>query len=220
MSRKKPIIQKITSIVKKELSKESTGHDWWHIERVWKMAKRIAKEEKVKVDMFVVEAAALLHDIADWKFYKGDDTVGPTKASSILSSCGVPKPRIDHIVKIIKDISFKGINVSSQMKTTEGKIVQDADRLDALGAIGIARTFAYGGKIGNPIHDPTLKPHYHETFEEYKSKRSSSINHFYEKLLLLKNLMNTKTAKKIAERRQNFMETFLRKFYLEWEEEL
>ena len=213
--KKKLIIKKTAEFVKKHLEKEPTGHDWWHTKRVWRLALKIAKKEK-GVDLFVVQLAALLHDIADHKFHKGDDTLGPQLAEKWLKKLKVKKEVISHVCEIIKEISFKGAKVKSKMKTKEGMIVQDADRLDAIGAIGIARCFATGAKLNQEIYNPKIKPKLHTSFEEYKKARSTSINHFYEKLLLLKDLMNTKTAKKIAEKRHKFMKQFLDRFFKEW----
>jgi len=212
---KKEIIKKTESFVKKHLKGDVTGHDWWHIDRVRKMALRIAKKEK-NVDLFVVQLAALLHDIADWKFHGGDETIGIKLAEEWLKRLKVEKNVIERVCEIIREISFKGAEVKSKMKTKEGMIVQDADRLDAIGAIGIARCFATGAKLNREIYNPEIKPRLHKTFEEYKKAKSTSINHFYEKLLLLKDLMNTKTAKKIAEKRHKFMEQFLDRFFKEW----
>lgn len=213
---KESVIKKTVEYVKANLKRESTGHDFWHAYRVWKMALKIAKEEK-NVDLFVVQLAALLHDIADWKFHKGDESIGPKLAREWLEKLDVDKKTIFRISEIIKEISFKGAAVKSRVRLKEGMIVQDADRLDALGAIGIARCFATGVKIDREIYNPKIKPKIHKTFKEYKTARSTSINHFYEKLLLLRDLMNTKTAKKIAEGRHKFMEKFLDKFFEEWE---
>ena len=212
---KKEIIKKTESFVKKHLKGDVTGHDWWHIDRVRKMALRIAKKEK-NVDLFVVQLAALLHDIADWKFHGGDETIGIKLAEEWLKRLKVEKNVIERVCEIIREISFKGAEVKSKMKTKEGMIVQDADRLDAIGAVGIARCFATGAKLNREIYNPEIKPRLHKTFEEYKKAKSTSINHFYEKLLLLKDLMNTKTAKKIAEKRHKFMEQFLDRFFKEW----
>ena len=212
---KKEIIKKTESFVKKHLKGDVTGHDWWHIDRVRKMALRIAKKEK-NVDLFVVQLAALLHDIADWKFHGGNETIGIKLAEEWLKRLKVEKNVIERVCEIIREISFKGAEVKSKMKTKEGMIVQDADRLDAIGAIGIARCFATGAKLNREIYNPEIKPRLHKTFEEYKKAKSTSINHFYEKLLLLKDLMNTKTAKKIAEKRHKFMEEFLDRFFKEW----
>jgi len=212
----KEIILKTIEFVKNKLSKEGTGHDWWHAERVWKMAKRIAKSEK-DVDIFIVELGALLHDIADWKFNDGDEKAGSKVAREWLGKLKVDEKIISNVCHVIDNVSFKGAGVKSEMESKEGMIVQDADRLDALGAIGIARTIAYGGNKNREIYNPEIKVVMHNTFEEYKTKQSStSINHFYEKLLLLKNLMNTKIGRKIAEKRHKFMEKYLEEFYKEW----
>ena len=211
------IIKRTENHVRKELAGEGSGHDWWHVYRVWKMAQYIGKREKA--DMFVVELSALLHDIADYKLHGGDENIGPKTAEKWLKSLKVEQSIIDHIKEIILDASFKGAKVKTQMGTIEGEIVQDADRLDAIGAVGIARTFAFGGYLQREIYNPNIKPQVHKTFKEYKNGKSHTINHFYEKLLLLKNLMNTKTAKKIAEKRHKYMEDFLKKFYKEWEGE-
>ncbi len=212
---KKEIINKTANHIKELLTGEGSGHDWWHIMRVWINAKHICKFEKV--DTFVIELAAILHDIADWKFNNGDENIGATKAREWLESLKVDRKTIDHVCDIIATSSFKGAKVKSEMKTLEGKVVQDADRLDAIGAIGIGRTFAFGGHMNREMYNPNIKPRLHETAEAYKNNSSNTINHFYEKLLLLKDLMNTKTAKKIAQDRHKFMETFLKKFYDEWE---
>lgn len=212
---KEQIINQTAEYVKKVLKGEGTGHDWWHVYRVWKNAIHLCKEEDA--DLFVVQLAALLHDIADWKFNGGDDSIGPKLAREWLERMQVDEDVISHVCEIIKEVSFKGAGVKNQMKTIEGMVVQDADRLDALGAIGIARTFAYGGYKGREIYNPDIKPERHETFEAYKTKSGPSINHFYEKLLLLKELMNTKAAKAIAEQRHQFMEQYLDRFYREWE---
>lgn len=212
----KRIIEKVKVIVIKELDQDATGHDWWHVNRVHNMAKKIAGLEKTKMNLFVLELGALLHDIADWKFHGGDESIGPRKASEILSDLKVSQSVVNQVAHIVKDISFRGAGVKPSMKSLEGKIVQDADRLDALGAIGIARTFATGASKKSPIHVPGLKPVFHKTFAQYK-KGSTSINHFYEKLLLLKNLMNTKAGKRIAESRHEFMKNYLKRFYKEWE---
>lgn len=212
---KKIIIEKTKDYVKKTLEGEGSGHDWWHVYRVWQLAKQIGKNEKA--DMFIVELAALLHDIADYKLYNGDVEIGPKTAEKWLKELGIEKKYIDVIVSIIRNINFKGARVKHDIKTLEGKIVFDADKLDAIGAIGIARTFAFGGHMDREIYNPNVRPYLHKSFEEYKNGKSHTINHFYEKLLLLKNLMHTKTAKKIAVKRHKYMERFLKKFYNEWE---
>jgi uncharacterized protein len=210
------IIKKTEKFVKDKLYGEGTGHDWWHTLRVWKMAKKIGKEEGA--NLFVVELAALLHDIADWKFQDGgDDSVGAMIAKEWLEKFNVDKEIISHICNIITGISFKGAGVKDKLESIEGKVVQDADRLDGIGAMGISRTFAYGGSKERPIYDPDMKPKMHQSFEEYKKSDGPSINHFYEKLLLLKDRMNTKTGRAIAEGRHKFMESYLDRFFKEWE---
>jgi uncharacterized protein len=209
------IIFQIANEVKAKLEGEGSGHDWWHIYRVWKMSKHICEGEKA--DMVIVELAALLHDIADWKFYEGDEEVGPRVAKEILQKYDVSTDVVEKVCQIIKETSFKGVGVKTLPSTIEGKIVQDADRLDAIGAIGIARAFAYGGHKNRVIYDPAIKPVIHQTKEEYTKNQSPTINHFYEKLLLLKDLMNTDTAKEIAISRHLFMEEYLNRFYKEWE---
>ncbi len=209
------MVDKTAEYVKERMAGDSSGHDWWHVYRVWKTAVRIGKKEGV--DLFTVELAALLHDIADFKFHGGDESAGPRAAREWLEKLGTDESVVFHVCEIIRDISFKGANVSTKMKTKEGMVVQDADRLDAIGAIGIARTFAYGGSKGRVMYDPDIKPVMHQSFEQYKNSKNPTLNHFYEKLLLLKNLMNTKTAKDMAERRHKLMEDFLSEFFREWE---
>lgn len=211
----KTIIQKTADYVREQLEGEGSGHDWFHIQRVWTMSKRLAQSEGA--DLLIVELAALLHDIADHKFHGGDDTVGPKVAREWLERLGVSPRDINHITTIIKDLSFKGAQVETPMQSIEGQIVQDADRLDAIGAIGIARAFAYGGYKGQELHNPDKPPIAHDSFEAYKKSNGPTINHFYEKLFLLKNRMNTKAAKKIAEERHKFMEEYVARFLKEWE---
>jgi len=208
------IVNQTAEYIKTKLLGEGSGHDWWHVYRVWKNAIHIGKQENA--DMFVIELAALLHDIADWKFYDGNDEIGPQMAKLWLEKLSVDNAVITHVCQIIKDVSFKGAGVDTKMKTTEGMVVQDADRLDAIGAIGIARTFAYGGSKGREIYNPDIKPEIHQSFEKYKNSQSPTLNHFYEKLLLLKELMNTTTAKNMAKNRHIIMENFLEEFYQEW----
>lgn len=215
-TKQKHILESLQNQVKEKLSGEGTGHDWFHIERVRKVAMRIAATEK-GVDLFVVEAGALLHDIADHKFHGGDATVGPKMAQTILESEDVDEIKAKKIIQIVEEISFKGAGVPTPMSSLEGKIVQDADRLDAIGAIGIARTFAYGGSKNRPIYDPNIKAVCHTSFAAYKTSTAPTINHFYEKLLLLKELMNTMKGKQMAEKRHEFMEEFLTRFYMEWD---
>jgi uncharacterized protein len=211
----KETIQKTEAFVKEKLSGEGTGHDWWHIDRVRKNALVIGKKEKV--DLFVVELGALLHDIADYKFHGGDETVGPKVARKWLTNLGVDTKIVNHIADIVANISYKGAKVANKISTLEGKVVQDADRLDAMGAIGIARCFAYNGHVGNEIYNPDITPVMHKTAEEYKKFKGTAINHFYEKLLLLKDRMNTQTAQTIAEQRHTYMENFLEQFLAEWD---
>lgn len=209
------IIQKTIAFVKDELKNAEGGHDWFHIERVYKNALLISESENV--DKTVVALGALLHDIADSKFHNDDETVGPKKAKNFLSSEKISPEIIEHIIKIIENISFKGGNKNQEFHSKELDVVQDADRLDALGAIGIARTFNYGGFKNRKLYDPKIKPNLNITSSEYKVSDAPTINHFYEKLLLLKDKMNTETGRRIAEERHQFMETFLQQFYSEWE---
>ncbi|MZH05116.1 MAG: HD domain-containing protein [Nitrospinae bacterium] len=209
------IISKTCEFVESKLAGEGSGHDWWHIFRVWTLARKIAVEEKAQLE--IVELGALLHDIADWKFHDGDDSIGPAMAREFLNSHNVDPDLSDSVVEIISTVSYKGAGVATPMKTLEGKIVQDADRLDAIGALGIARTFAYGGYKNRLIYHPDEKPVLHESYEDYKKNEGHTINHFYEKLLLLKERMNTNTGKKIAEGRHQFMQSYLDQFYREWD---
>jgi len=212
------IIAHTITFVKKELENAEGGHDWFHIERVYKNAVLISKTEKV--DSFIVSLGALLHDIADSKFYNGDEAIGPKKASDFLNYKKVPEDVIAHVMKIIENISFKGGNKKQKFFSNELAVVQDADRLDALGAIGIARCFNYGGYKNRKLYDPEIKPNLNMSPEVYKASDSPTINHFYEKLLLLKDKMNTKTGKKIAQKRHKYLKGFLEQFYREWEGEL
>jgi len=209
------IIDKTCKFVEDKLSGDGSGHDWWHIFRVWTLAKKIAVEEKAQIE--IVELGALLHDIADWKFHDGDDSIGPAIAREFLNNHNVETNLSDSVVEIISTVSYKGAGVATPMKTLEGKIVQDADRLDAIGALGIARTFAYGGYKNRLIYHPDEKPVLHKSYEDYKKNEGHTINHFYEKLLLLKERMNTNTGKRIAEGRHKFMQSFLDQFYREWD---
>ncbi|WP_298313738.1 HD domain-containing protein [uncultured Aquimarina sp.] len=209
------IISKTVDFVKNTLHGAEGGHDWFHIQRVFKTSQNIAKDEDV--DFLIVSLGALLHDIADSKFHNGDETIGPKVASDFLERIEVDKSIIDHVVLIIENISFKGGNTSQKFKSPELDVIQDADRLDAIGAIGVARCFNYGGFKNRVLYDPEIAPNLTMTKEEYKSSTAPTINHFYEKLLLLKDRMNTKAGKKIAEERHRFMEAFLEQFYREWE---
>lgn len=209
------IIQKTEEFVKETLADAEGGHDIWHIRRVHIMARRLAIEEGANV--LIVELGALLHDIADPKFHSGDEEVGPKKTREFLERIGVEESVIDHVEKIVRNISFSKSLSGQEFRSLELDIVQDADRLDALGAIGIARTFAYNGYKGRVLYDPAIKPNLHMTKEEYRASTAPTINHFYEKLLLLKDRMNTKTGRRLAEGRHVFMEKYLEEFYNEWE---
>lgn len=211
-------IEATIAYVKEELKQAEGGHDWFHIERVYNNALNILKFE-TGVDREVVQLIALLHDIADSKFHQGDETVGPRKAKTWLEYLDYEPAVVEHVVKGIENISFKGGNFDQKFSSKELEIVQDADRLDALGAIGITRVFNYGGFKNNPIHDPEQAPRFGMTKEEYKAHKGTSINHFYEKLLLLKELMHTETGKRMAEDRHRYMESFLARFYAEWQGE-
>ncbi|GAB7087723.1 HD domain-containing protein [Marinifilum fragile] len=214
---KDQIINQTVEFVKQTLANAEGGHDWWHIYRVWKTAKHLAQDEKV--DLFVVELGALLHDIADSKFHNGDESVGPKKAREFLVSQQVDEDVIVHVEQIISNISFKGGKEAQKFKSPELDVIQDADRMDAIGAIGIARTFNYGGHKNREIYNPEIEPNLNMTKEEYKNSTAPTINHFYEKLLLLKDRMNTKAGKTMAEQRHQFMEQYLDQFYREWEGE-
>ncbi len=212
---KKNVITATIDFVKKTLVNAEGGHDWWHIYRVWKTAKQIAQTENV--DSFIVELGALLHDIADSKFNDGDETIGPKIATEFLYSQNLDENIITHVEAIIENISFKGGKEHQKFKSPELDVIQDADRLDAIGAIGIARTFNYGGFKNREIYNPKIPPNLNMTKEEYKNSTAPTINHFYEKLLLLKDRMNTETGKKMAAERHKFMEEYLNKFYKEWD---
>ncbi len=211
------LISKTISFVKKQLHNAEGGHDWFHIQRVYKNALLIAKDEVC--DVTIVQLGALLHDIADSKFHDGDETVGPKMAREFLLSEGVADEVITHVVHIIDNISFKGGNAEKKFSSAELDIVQDADRLDAIGAIGIARAFNYGGFKNRALYNPNIAPNTRMTKEEYKNSQAPTINHFYEKLLLLKDKMNTPTGKQLAEQRHHYMQGFLSQFYAEWEGE-
>jgi uncharacterized protein len=215
MSSTVELTQRTADHVKTVLSGDGTGHDWWHVYRVWKTARRIGQAEEA--NPLVVELAALLHDIADWKVHGGDTTIGPKTARAWLASLDLDPNVIDHVCRIVADISFKGANVEQPTLSPEGQVVQDADRLDAIGAIGIARAFAYGGSKSRMIHDPTCPPMEHRSAESYLNNAGTTINHFYEKLLLLKDRMNTPTGQAMAAERHRFMEEYLRRFNEEWE---
>jgi len=209
------LIDKTIQFVKEKLINAEGGHDWFHIERVYKNALLIAGS--TDCDLTIVQLGALLHDIADSKFHNGDETIGPKTARLFLESENITEDIIEHVVNIIENISYKGGNFEKKFSSVELDIVQDADRLDAIGAIGIARAFNYGGFKNRALYDPEIVPVANMTKDEYKKNNAPTINHFYEKLLLLKDKMNTETGKQIAEERHRFMETFLAQFYAEWE---
>jgi uncharacterized protein len=213
MTKDSVIIDKTIRFVRTTLKDAEGGHDWWHIHRVWNNAKLIAKTEKTNT--LIVELAALLHDIADSKFHNGDEEIGPDTAGKFLKSINVDEEIIEHVQQIIRHISFKSGFDKPGFHSIELDIVQDADRLDAIGAIGIARAFNYGGFKGREIYNPQIKPNLNMTKEEYKNSDAPTINHFYEKLLLLKDKMNTSTGKKLAGQRHDFMASYLKQFYSE-----
>jgi uncharacterized protein len=212
---KNEIIRKTESFIKALLEGEGSGHDWWHIHRVRNNAMNIA--QAYESNEFVVQMAALLHDIADHKLHGGDEEIGPRKAKEWMLEQQVDSEEMLHILKIMREVSFSKGKIPS---TLEGKVVQDADRLDAIGAIGIARTFAYGGFKKREIYNPNIPPVNYDSLEDYKKNTNPTLNHFYEKLLLLKDMMNTEEAKKIALKRHEFMEHYLEQFYNEWEGKL
>lgn len=209
------IVQSAADHIKNLLAADSSGHDWWHIYRVWRMAIRLGQAEGA--DLYVVQLAALLHDIADWKFHDGDLTAGPKAARAWMESHDVDIATIEHVCEIIGQLSYKGAGVSTDMNTLEGQVVQDADRLDAIGAIGIARAFAYGGHAGRLLYDPEHPPEQHDSPQAYRNSKGPTINHFHEKLLLLKNRMQTTTGKQLAQQRHVYMEEYLEQFHAEWE---
>lgn len=209
------LIQNTQQFVRETLRFAEGGHDWQHILRVWKLAKHIAEKEG-SVEMQIVELGALLHDIADSKFNDGDETIGPKKAADFLKEQQVDKRIIDHIKNIVAHISFKGGNHKQTFFSSELAVIQDADRLDAIGAIGVARAFNYGGFKNRSLYDPQIQPQLHMTKEAYKKNKAPTINHFYEKLLLIKDRMNTETGRQLAEERHLYMLQFLEQFYKEW----
>ncbi len=209
------IIELTCKYVQNTLKSNSSCHDWWHAKRVWKLAQYIATQEQA--NCYIVELAALLHDIADWKFHGGDESKGTETAHRYLRDLSVETGVIEQVCHIIQSLSFRGAHVKSDPLTLEGQIVQDSDRLDAIGAIGIARAFTYGGYKHRSIYHPNSQPQLHHSFEQYKNHEGTTINHFHEKLLLLKDRMNTATGKKLAIQKHQFMEQFLKQFSSEWE---
>jgi len=209
------VVARTADHVRRACEHEGSGHDWWHIARVRRLACRIGRAEKA--DLLIVELASLLHDIADWKFHGGDLTAGAVMTREWLASMKLDPAVVEPVCEIVAGISFKGAEVATPELTLEGCVVQDADRLDAIGAIGIARAFAYGGHRGRVLHDPDLAPQRHRTAQSYLDSRGTTVNHFYEKLLLLKDRMHTPTARRMAEKRHAYMLSFLERFYAEWE---
>lgn len=216
MSREE-IVSNTCEYVRAALGGESSGHDWWHVRRVWRLASHVGELEGA--DPLVVQLAALLHDISDYKLNGGDLTLGPKMAREWMEGQRVGGATVAHVCEIIGEMSFKGAGVSSRMRTLEGMVVQDADRLDAIGAVGVARAFAYGGFKGAAMYVPEEEPVMHQSFEEYRARTSSTVRHFHEKLLLLKDRMNTESARRIAAGRHRFMEAFLSQLFREWEGE-
>lgn len=211
------LVARVAAHVRQALSGESTGHDWWHVYRVWRTAERLGREEGA--DELVVALAALVHDLGDAKLTGFEPTPANHPARPLLEGMETPAPVVDHVVNIACDLSFKGAGVPTPMPTVEGRVVQDADRLDALGAIGIARAFAYGGSRGRPLYTPGEAPVLHQSLRDYRDSRASTINHFHEKLLLLRERMNTPSGRRLAEARHAYLETFLEEFHREWEGE-
>jgi len=212
------IILETAEYAKRTLLKDASGHDWWHVYRVWHLARRIGHEEGA--DLTIVQVAALLHDIADWKSHDGDTRIGPRLARQWLERLPLDEHTIEHVCEIIATMPFKGAGVPDVHRTKESKVVQDADRLDAIGAIGIARTFAFGGANGREIYDPGIQPRFHDSVDSYLASSSPTINHFHEKLLFLRDRMNTQSGKRIAEGRHRYLLDFLDRFQLEWSGEM
>ena len=208
------LVERVAGHIQARFLTESSGHDWYHIKRVWQLTRQIAAHEGANSE--IAELGALVHDIADWKFHGGDESLGPREAERLLIEEGAAPDVIAPVVDIVATISYKGAGVSTAMQTLEGRCVQDADRLDAIGAIGIARCFAYGGHAGRLMYDPNEPPVMHQTAEAYKAAKGTSLNHFYEKLFLLKERMNTPSGRALAEARHQFMEDFVARFLDEW----
>jgi len=210
------LVTRVAAAVRKAMDGEGSGHDWWHVWRVWRLAERLARTEP-RCDREVVALGALLHDLGDWKFHGGDEEAAPREAGRLLSRLGAREDVIVRVQAVCREVSYKGAGVADRPTSLETRIVQDADRLDAIGAIGVARTFAYGGAKGRSIYEPGEKPVMHRTFAAYKKSRGHTINHFHEKLLLLKGRLHTREAKRIARRRHAYLVAFLREFHREWD---
>ncbi len=211
----KGLVARVESAVRSALDGEGGGHDWWHLWRVRRLAERIARTEP-GADRRVVVLGALLHDLADWKFRGGDEEAAPREAGRLLRRLGAPADLVARVQAVCREVSFKGAGVADRPGSLECRIVQDADRLDAIGAIGVARTFAYGGAKGQPMYEPGVKPVFHRSFAAYKRSRGNTINHFHEKLLRLRGRLHTKEARRLARDRHAYMEAFLRQFHAEW----
>ncbi|GAB3636028.1 HD domain-containing protein [Hymenobacter arcticus] len=211
-----PVIAATAAFIEEKFQAEGSGHDWPHIRRVWQVARALAAEQP-GLNQEVTELAALLHDIADWKFHGGDYEAGPRAARAWLLSQQVPETTVARVEQVIREVSFKGLGVETPVSSPEAAVVQDADRLDAIGAIGVARAFAYGGHAGRPMHDPATPPVSHADFEQYKQSTAPTINHFYEKLLHLKDRMHTPGGRRLAAERHRFMEEFVVQFLREWD---
>ena len=212
------VIAATARFIEDKFANEGSGHDWAHIRRVWLMARRLATAHP-EADAMVTELAALLHDIADWKFHGGDYEAGPRAARAWLLSQQVPEEIITRVETVIREVSFKGLGVATPVSSIEAALVQDADRLDAIGAIGIARAFAYGGHAGRPLHDPAIPPVVHDSFASYQKNVAPTLNHFYEKLFHLKDRLNTDGARAVATKRHVFMEAYVARFLAEWDGE-
>jgi uncharacterized protein len=210
------LIDATAQFIEQKFANEGSGHDWAHIRRVWLMARRLALAAP-GADTEVTELGALLHDIADWKFHDGDYEAGPRAARAWLHSQHASETLIARVETVIREVSFKGLGVATPVSSIEAALVQDADRLDAIGAIGIARAFAYGGHKGRPLHDATIAPVAHDTFASYQKNTAPTLNHFYEKLLHLKDRLNTDAARQVAKERHAFMETYVARFLAEWD---
>jgi uncharacterized protein len=213
-----PVITATAAFIEEKFQAEGSGHDWAHIRRVWQVARALAAQTP-GTDLEVTELAALLHDIADWKFHGGDYEAGPRAARAWLLSQQVPEATVARVEQVIREVSFKGLGVETPVTSPEAAVVQDADRLDAIGAIGVGRAFAYGGHKGRPMHDPDTPPVSHQDFEQYKQSTAPTLNHFYEKLLHLKDRLHTPAARQLAEQRHQFMEEFVAQFLREWNSE-
>ena len=207
-------VEKIQKLVKDKFLNKEGSHDWFHIERVYNLSTHLHKKEGG--DKLIIELAALLHDISDHKYNGGNWHAGAEVAIEIMLQVGISKEIAEKVALVISQVSFKGAQVNDEVETIEAKIVQDADRLDAIGAIGIARAFSYGGSKNRPLYDPDIKPILHSSKEEYAKSVSHTVNHFYEKLFLIKDLMKTQSGMELAENRHQLMQNFIANFYEEW----